>query len=96
MKARRETINDNLIDDELYFKILTKTMTELKGNEITQKGLINILLPLKLSNKTIARVVNDLIPEARATEGSIAVQLRQFKKQKNLLEELKLQVQEGL
>lgn len=93
IKTRRVTIKDSLIDDELYFKILSKVASELDNREPTQLSIINILVPLNLSNATIARVVNDVIPTAKATAGSIAAQLKSSKRQEDLLTKLKKDIQ---
>lgn len=88
IKERRKTISDNLITSEVYDKLLGYTCAQLEDVDITQRNIINILLPMKISNATIARLINDLIPEAKATAGSVASQIRFINKSSSDLDEL--------
>lgn len=96
VKLRRKTISDSLIDDEFYFKILTAIVKNIGDSEPTQKDIIKLGLELNLSNNMIAKIVNDLIPNARATAGSIASALRVKRKQLDLVRELELKLLEEL
>ena len=44
----------------------------------------------------IAKIINDLIPEAKATSGSVASALRVKRKQLDLIKELELKISKGL
>lgn len=95
--TRRKVIKDNLITQDIYDKLIGKIFIELQDKDVTQSNIIDVLIPLNISNQTIARVVNDLIPTAKATGGSIASMIR-FKKTKNnddiLLNELMNELEE--
>ena len=76
-KTRRKVIKDSDITPELFDLLVTKAYEGLTNPyEGSQEEIINILYPLNVCNKTIARVVNYLIPSARATQGSIASMIR--------------------
>lgn len=94
--TRRKVINDSLITQEIYDKLINKIFIELQDKEVTQSNIIDVLLPLNICNQTIARVVNDLIPTAKATGGSIASMIRyKMKPKKNdLLDELMNELEE--
>lgn len=95
--TRRKVIKDNMITQDIYDKLIGKLFIELQDKDVTQSNIIDVLIPLNVSNQTIARVVNDLIPNAKATGGSIASMIR-FKKTKNnddtLLNELVSKLEE--
>lgn len=87
--SRRQTISDNMINEQTFYKLLNYTLTKVKDvNNINQTEIVNILVPKKLSNITIAKVVNVLIPEAKATKGSIASLIKHIKNKTSLLDEL--------
>lgn len=76
-KTRRKVIKDSDITPELFDLLVTKAYEGLTDPyEGSQEEIINILYPLNICNKTIARVVNYLIPSAKATQGSIASMIR--------------------
>lgn len=76
-KSRRKVIKDSDITPELFDLLVTKAYEGLTNPyEGSQEEIINILYPLNVCNKTIARVVNYLIPSAKATQGSIASMIR--------------------
>ena len=68
----REVIDDRNITDEVYEQLFGYTCYKLQDRAITQKDIVKLLLPKKISNRTIARIINDVIPEAHATKGSVA------------------------
>lgn len=87
--TRRKTISDSLIDANTFYKLLNFTLTKVKDiNDLKQTEIVSILLPKKLSNVTIAKVINTLIPVARATKGSVASLVRYIKGKSTLLDEL--------
>ena len=96
IKTRRKTINDELIDEELYFKILSNIVSSIGDKEPKQKDIIRLGTELNLSNNMIAKIINDLIPEAKATGGSVASALRVKRKQLDLIKELELKISKGL
>lgn len=95
--TRRKVIKDNMITQDIYDKLIGKLFIELQDKDVTQSNIIDVLIPLNISNQTIARIVNDVIPNAKATGGSIASMIR-FKKTKNnddtLLNELVSKLEE--
>lgn len=88
IKERRKTISDNLITDNVYENLLGYTFFKLQDQEVTQINIIKTLLPKNISNTTIARVINDIILEAKATKGSVASQIRSMNKQSTEVDEL--------
>lgn len=80
-RQKRKVIADNLITPHIFDLLLTKVYSEVENiDAINQRDIINVLMPLHIGNKTIARVVNTLIPNAKATQGSIAAYIRSMKK----------------
>ena len=94
---RRSSISDALITDAVLNKIVSKMFEKVTDiYDIKQSELVDKLLPLGLSYKTIARVVNEMCTGAQATEGSIKT-LVAYKKKKatmldNLLKDLDIEV----
>lgn len=88
IKERRKTISDNLITDNVYENLLGYTFFKLQDTEVTQANIIKTLLPKNISNATIARIINDIIMEAKATKGSVASQIRSMNKQHTEVDEL--------
>lgn len=88
IKERRKTISDNLITDNVYQNLLGYTFFKLQDMEVTQINIIKTLLPKNISNATIARIINDIILEAKATKGSVASQIRSMNKQSTEVDEL--------
>ena len=83
MITRRQTIPDDMITEETLGKIIEKFLMERDDiQDITQKDVVEFSLPLKLSNKTIARLINALVDGANATAGSVN-QLIRFKNKQN-------------
>lgn len=76
-REKRKVIEDKLITPQVFSDIVTKVYSEVENiYQIKQREVINILLPLHLGNKTIARVINEVIPNAKATQGSVASMIR--------------------
>lgn len=83
MMTRRQTIPDDMITEETLGKIIEKFLIERDDiQDIAQKDVVEFSLPLKLSNKTIARLINALVDGANATAGSVN-QLIRFKNKQN-------------
>lgn len=76
-RVKRKIINDRDISPSLFEKLKNKCVKECK--ELKQKDIIEVLYKLNLSNVTIAKIVNDLIDGANATQGSIASMIRFLK-----------------
>lgn len=76
-RVKRKIINDRDISPSLFEKLKNKCVKECK--ELKQKDIIEVLYKLNLSNVTIAKIVNDLIDDANATQGSIASMIRFLK-----------------
>ena len=80
---KTKVIRDSMITDEIFDKLIGKVYVELADKDITQMNIYNVLHPLKISNTTIAKVINILIPDARATSNSIQSLLTSKKKQRS-------------
>lgn len=78
-----KVIRDSMITDEIFDKLIGKVYLELADKEVTQMNIYNVLHPLKISNTTIAKVINVLIPNAKATANSIQSLLTSKKKRKS-------------
>ena len=76
-RVKRKVINDRDISPALFEKLKAKCIKEC--SELKQKNIIEVLCKLNLSNVTIARIVNDLVDGANATQGSIASMIRFLK-----------------
>lgn len=89
-RKRRQTIPDSIINLAMYEKIMYKICDKIMSNcdELTQKNICIQGLKLNLSNKTIARLVKDLIPEAKPTANSIAQMINWIRKEDKLLAEM--------
>lgn len=87
---KTKVIRDSMITNEIFDKLIGKVYVELADKDITQMNIYNVLHPLKISNTTIAKVINILIPDARATANSIQSLLTSKKKQRSnpMLDEL--------
>lgn len=88
-REKRKVINDKDINPSLYEKLKLKCLS--LGFELKQKDIIEVLYPLNISNITMARIINELVPDAKATQGSVASMIRflkQFKSSKQLADEL--------
>ena len=88
--TRRKTIADSEITKEVLDVIMGKMFEKFTKEEIelTQQNIIKTLLPLKLSNKMIAKVIKELIPDSNPSAGSIAIQIRNINKKKNTTQQL--------
>ena len=91
---RRQVIRDDMITDEMFEKIAMKVLDSFENPfEARQIDIVNKLTTLGLSNTTIAKVVNYILPKAQATQGSIASLINANKQQKKLLDELMQQLE---
>jgi hypothetical protein len=68
---KKKVIQDRFITDELFNKLLFKAAEQLQDKQFKQIDIYNALQKYSLSNKTIARIINELIPTAHATQGSV-------------------------
>lgn len=95
--SKRKVISDKMINEELYAKALYNLCSKLERDniEVTQHNIIKILLPMKFSNTMIAVFINDLIPEANATRGSVATQINYLKRKRNETEMLLDEIEKG-
>lgn len=76
-RTRRKVIEDKLITPYIFDMIVAKVYASVDNiYNIEQKEVIKILLPMNLSNATIAKVVNFIVPNLKATSGSIASMIR--------------------
>ena len=76
-RTKRKVIDDKLITPQVFDLLVTKVYASVENiYNIKQKDVIEILRPMHISNKTIARVINSTIPYAKATQGSVASMIR--------------------
>lgn len=88
-KTRRKTLSDTQITDELISKIANKVMQEVHADgNITQGLMIDCMLPMNLSNATMARVINYILDIDSSTAGSVASIIRSRKGSSEMLIEL--------
>lgn len=98
-KTHRKVVRDNLVTPRLFDLLVTKVYSDAQDiYHITQEEIINILRPKHICNKTMARVINVVIPDAKATQGSVASMIRfidnkQIKKT-TLADELTLELEQ--
>lgn len=87
---RRKTISDDEITKEIFDKIMSKMFERFTREELelTQQNIIKTLLPLKLSNNMIAKVIKEFIPDSNPTAGSVAIQIRNINKKKSTTQQL--------
>lgn len=99
-KQKRKVVRDNLVTPRLFDLLVTKVYSEAKDiYHVTQGEVITILKPINICNKTIARVVNAIIPQAKATSGSIASMIRFMEsksKKITIADELTMQLEREL
>lgn len=89
VKTRRKTISDELINKDILTKLVNKVFNNAKDvYNINQTEIVRILLDYSVGNKTIARVINEVIPTAKATPGSVASLVKYIRNGNNLLDEL--------
>jgi hypothetical protein len=78
---RVKKIQDKFVTDKMFNDLCEKVSINLISNdkELNQQNIIDILLDENITYKTIARVVNTFC-NSKATEGSIASQVRLMEK----------------
>lgn len=81
--TRRKVLKDSYVTDEVLQRILYAICVKLEDVELNQQAIISKGIEYGLCNKTIARIINNLIPEANATGGSVAQQIINMNKKKN-------------
>lgn len=88
-KTRRKTISDRLITPELQVKIASKVYEKVEDvYNFSQLEIVKIMLDMNLSNETIAKIVNNMLPNAKATKGSVASLIKHIRNGNDLLKEL--------
>lgn len=88
--TRRKTISDDEITKEILDKIMNKMFEKFTKEELelTQQNIIKTLLPLKLSNNMIAKVIKEFIPDSNPSAGSVAIQIRNINKKRSTTQQL--------
>ena len=88
--TRRKTISDNEITKEILDKIMNKMFEKFTREELelTQQNIIKTLLPLKLSNNMIAKIIKEFIPNSNPSAGSVAIQIRNINKKRSTTQQL--------
>lgn len=86
-RQRRKTIPDECITLEQYKTILGRICEciALDEEELCQKNIIRIAMNYNLSNNMIAEIINYLLPEAKATKGSVASMIKFMRNQSSKL-----------
>lgn len=87
---RRKTISDDEITKEILDKIMNKMFEKFirEELELTQQNIIKTLLPLKLSNNMIAKIIKEFIPDSNPSAGSVAIQIRNINKKRSTTQQL--------
>lgn len=94
-KTRRKTISDSLITSEVRNKIIDKIYTTLDDAfNFTQLEVLDIMLPMNLSNAMMASIINEINPLAKATGGSVASAIRHLSAKDKMLQELLQQLED--
>ena len=88
--TRRKTISDDKITKEILDKIMNKMFEKFTREELelTQQNIIKTLLPLKLSNNMIAKIIKEFIPNSNPSAGSVAIQIRNINKKRSTTQQL--------
>ena len=88
--TRRKTISDYEITKEILDKIMNKMFEKFTREELelTQQNIIKTLLPLKLSNNMIAKIIKEFIPDSNPSAGSVAIQIRNINKKRSATQQL--------
>ena len=88
--TRRKTISDNEITNVILDKIMKKMFEKFTREELelTQQNIIKTLLPLKLSNNMIAKIIKEFIPNSNPSAGSVAIQIRNINKKRSTTQQL--------
>ena len=88
--TRRKTISDDEITKEILDKIMNKMFEKFTREELelTQQNIIKTLLPLKLSNNMIAKIIKEFIPDSNPSAGSVAIQTRNINKKRSTTQQL--------
>ena len=89
--ARRKTINDSLITQDIIDKLVIYTYEHLENiYEFSQADIVKTLISktTKLSNVTIARVIRAMLPDSGAPANSVNVIINRLKKRSNEIDEL--------
>ena len=88
--TRRKTISDDEITKEILDKIMSKMFEKFTREELelTQQNIIKTLLPLKLSNNMIAKIIKEFIPNSNPSAGSVAIQIRNINKKRSTTQQL--------
>lgn len=82
MDRRKTILRDKRVDDELLMRFAFKIYSDLKDiNHFTQMDIVKSGLKLKLGNKTIARLINNMIAGSKATENSVGVIVARIKRE---------------
>lgn len=88
--TRRKTISDDEITKEILDNIMNKMFEKFTQEELelTQQNIIKVLLPLKLSNNMIAKIIKEFIPDSNPSAGSVAIQIRNINKKRSTIQQL--------
>ena len=68
--------------DKMFEKFIREEL------ELTQQNIIKTLLPLKLSNNMIAKIIKEFIPNSNPSAGSVAIQIRNINKKRSTTQQL--------
>lgn len=95
IKTRRKTLPDSIISDKIFDKLIDKVFESVDSPyENTQMNVVRLLLPLGLSNKVIAKVINATVIDSNATAGSVAMMVKRVRESNKLESKLLQQLGE--
>lgn len=97
-RQRRKTIPDACITIQQYESIIFKIATNLSQSdkELSQKNIITTAMKFNLSNKMISNIINYLLPESKATSGSVASMIKFIRNQEKKSKEFARLLEWGL
>lgn len=86
-KEQRKSAPDELITNGMITEIVNMVFNKLDDvYNPSQKKIVEILMNTKLSYKTIARVVKEILPQASPTANSIRSLVNHIKSQDELMD----------
>ena len=94
---KRQTISDEFVTDEMVTTIVNMVYGKVDNVfDVSKKDVIKILMKTKLSNATIARVVNQIFPGAQCTKGSVASMIKHIRTQESIIDNLLSEVERDI
>lgn len=95
--VKRQTVSDEFVTDEMVTTIVNMVYGKLDNVfDVSKKDVIKILMKTKLSNATMARVVNQIFPSAQCTKGSVASMIKHIRTQESIIDNLLSEVEKDI